>query len=562
MQASIGVILLQYIRSLATNHSLPFGALLAPIQASNVSFLWSLELWSAFTSKAFPTRRKIIFILVLPLAIIFGAVVGPSSAVAMIPRRVTSPLMDEVIVRTEQPLSLLFPAAVTDNLTATMNLGPMTSFGRTFVGDAERVAIVTEGYTGLVSEPRLLRLARGNCSDMNVGISAAPSQIGAIVMGQAAYKVNTFGGYEANVEQVFMVTELLQPVVISRCPAQNFRGLDLTDTESLLANEEKVQIPNQDGTGLRDFVTLGKLVSEALDGNTSFTKLSYTLWMDAPADTEHSWVNLAFATETRQTSMGILTVYSCTVDTFWKPTTYTRNYLAGAPVIESTPLIPTLLEQEGGCPDNQKILQDSSTIRTKVDPSFFGNNTRRIDSFLTRCGFDDLRLELGLAQCLAALTAQALSDLDPPRGTRLGADFVSDYMPLVSTPCEDCTNSSIRIYETGFGYGGRNSTVYLALTVLLIYCVLVFCHVGFSLVFGVCSTAWDSAASLVALALQSRKPTHLRHMGVDVHSMETFREMVEIRVNEREEVELVFVEGSRAGEPARTLKKIEANKTY
>jgi len=66
----------------------------------------------------------------------------------------------------------------------------------------------------------------------------------------------------------------------------------------------------------------------------------------------------------------------------------------------------------------------------------------------------------------------------------------------------------------------------------------------------------------VALALQSRKPTHLRHMGVDVHSMETFREMVEIRVNEREEVELVFVEGSRGGEPARTLKKIEANKTY
>ena len=112
MQASIGTMVLQYVRSLACNHSLPFGALLAPIHASNFSFLWSLELWSAFTAVTFPTRQKLVFATILPMAIILGTVVGPSSAIAMIPRLVTSPLLSEVVVRVDKTFEEIFPQVV------------------------------------------------------------------------------------------------------------------------------------------------------------------------------------------------------------------------------------------------------------------------------------------------------------------------------------------------------------------------------------------------------------------------------------------------------------------
>jgi hypothetical protein len=116
MQASIGTMVLHYVRSLACNSSVPFGALLAPIHTSNLSFLWSLELWSTFTSVTFPIRQKVIFAAVIPMAIILGAVVGPSNAVAMIPRPDTSHLLKEVVIRADRQLGELFPQVVDDSL--------------------------------------------------------------------------------------------------------------------------------------------------------------------------------------------------------------------------------------------------------------------------------------------------------------------------------------------------------------------------------------------------------------------------------------------------------------
>ena len=124
-------------------------------------------------------------------------------------------------------------------------------------------------------------------------------------------------------------------------------------------------------------------------------------------------------------------------------------------------------------------------------------------------------------------------------------------------PCANCLNLTIGIFESGFGYGSWNATVILALVVLFLYCMLVLAHVGWSLVTGICSTAWDSAGLLVGLTLQSRKPERLGYVGVDIHCMETFREMVGIRVNKKEELELVFV---REGEDGWSM--VEENKRY
>lgn len=64
----------------------PFGALSGAIQATQLSYLWSLDYFSVWQFKSFRGRRKAIFVVALPMLIGLTALVGPSSAVLMIPR--------------------------------------------------------------------------------------------------------------------------------------------------------------------------------------------------------------------------------------------------------------------------------------------------------------------------------------------------------------------------------------------------------------------------------------------------------------------------------------------
>lgn len=97
IQASIATMVLALIRLYAVGgESLPLGALLIPTQLSDVSRLWSLELWGGLTSKKINISRRTVLCVILPFAIALTAVIGPSSAILMIPRPIqvyaTSPL--------------------------------------------------------------------------------------------------------------------------------------------------------------------------------------------------------------------------------------------------------------------------------------------------------------------------------------------------------------------------------------------------------------------------------------------------------------------------------------
>jgi hypothetical protein len=86
MQSSIVEILLCLIRMELVENVVPFGALSGAIQATQLSYLWSLDYFSVWQFKSFRGRRKAIFVVALPVLIGLAALVGPSSAVLMIPR--------------------------------------------------------------------------------------------------------------------------------------------------------------------------------------------------------------------------------------------------------------------------------------------------------------------------------------------------------------------------------------------------------------------------------------------------------------------------------------------
>ena len=92
MHASIATILLSYIRyQISTGAGMPFGAVLDGLQFLQISYLWSVELWSSILSKDFQLRKKACFAVLIVICITVAATADPSSASLLIPRQGLSP---------------------------------------------------------------------------------------------------------------------------------------------------------------------------------------------------------------------------------------------------------------------------------------------------------------------------------------------------------------------------------------------------------------------------------------------------------------------------------------
>jgi hypothetical protein len=117
MQASLVDILLHVIRFQAISGYVPLGALSGAAKAPQLSYLWSLDFFSAISSPSFSARRKVAFVLSTLGLLSMTAVVGPSSAVLMIPRP-DMPHTNQTVIRYSNVTeSSLFPVQI-DNHTA------------------------------------------------------------------------------------------------------------------------------------------------------------------------------------------------------------------------------------------------------------------------------------------------------------------------------------------------------------------------------------------------------------------------------------------------------------
>jgi hypothetical protein len=86
MQSSLVDILLYIIRAQALGGYIPLGALSGAARAPQISYLWSLDFVSAMSSPRFGMWRKSILSISSTVLLFMASVVGPSSAVLMIPR--------------------------------------------------------------------------------------------------------------------------------------------------------------------------------------------------------------------------------------------------------------------------------------------------------------------------------------------------------------------------------------------------------------------------------------------------------------------------------------------
>lgn len=153
---------------------------------------------------------------------------------------------------------------------------------------------------------------------------------------------------------------------------------------------------------------------------------------------------------------------------------------------------------------------------------------------------------------LSILFASALSAIN-------NDTLLTRQMPL----SYDKHNTSAFKYTTilyGYGYSSTTVSVQLAMTVIIAYCVITVAYIAYVLVTGSTSTAWNSAIELVGLALQSKRPDHLGNIAVGLDSIKTFKEGVGIRVNQDDELELVFAHD--CGSYKEEFRRIKYNKEY
>ncbi|KAI4112608.1 MAG: hypothetical protein LQ345_006272 [Seirophora villosa] len=85
MQSSLAVIVFAYMRHVVFNgDALPIGAMLSGLHLTQISYLWSMELWGVALS-SIPFRRKLSVMSIIVVTVLLASTVGPSSAILMIP---------------------------------------------------------------------------------------------------------------------------------------------------------------------------------------------------------------------------------------------------------------------------------------------------------------------------------------------------------------------------------------------------------------------------------------------------------------------------------------------
>jgi hypothetical protein len=108
LQASLAAMLYGLIGHLALGDSaLPLGTLFAPLNVTNLSYLWSLELWGSLTAKCLGGWRRVVLSIIVPIIVGLAAVVGPSSAVLMVPRQLHHSVKGDMVLL--DPEAILFP---------------------------------------------------------------------------------------------------------------------------------------------------------------------------------------------------------------------------------------------------------------------------------------------------------------------------------------------------------------------------------------------------------------------------------------------------------------------
>lgn len=118
MQMSLAEMVVCLIRTEGVNGFIPLGMLSGIDRATQLSYLWSLDFWSTLRSSILRGWRQISFILLMFVLVLLTSVLGPSSAILMIPWPASPYLYKTESLYALEAADKMYPS----------NVGPSTEF--------------------------------------------------------------------------------------------------------------------------------------------------------------------------------------------------------------------------------------------------------------------------------------------------------------------------------------------------------------------------------------------------------------------------------------------------
>ncbi|KIX98695.1 uncharacterized protein Z520_05996 [Fonsecaea multimorphosa CBS 102226] len=524
MQASLAVIVLDAIRwQMVRNQDLPFGGLVAPLRITDVSYLWSLEFWGSLTSKSWRGYRKAYLGLLIFATIVLAALVGPSGAVALIPRQITHSTGQYLNIL--NPLDKLFPHEASYLDTGDAFEQGITQLGQ-FYGP--------EPYRFLDSNG--IRLF-GTPSDLGLPWSLAtlPSRDMSSVLRQQSSNLQTDSASPFNI----LTMKTSQALVQGACNENDLYDYDHNGTYLSFPSSE---------AQLDHLVTWGETLGNVTADGTIlfFTNLP-------PSAPSRSSTLMVFGSTKPIDRSYVATVYACMIDATW--TNVTLNTSAAD---SSYSQINYVLESHynGSIPQEQKIdLPRAWTDRLRS--TIMASQT--VLQFLTGHISPHQIVALALANGDYAYLGYNGLVLRQHEGEDSNTQALYTYLDEIHAWSQydgvmididqnaALTNPSSLTYQVvsqsqqGYGYNAQDITVQLSLAVLGVFCVFVATHIFLLLLTGYTGTSWDSISELLMLGLMSRKPEYLGpHTSAGLETLNIFREPVSVKVNNEGHVELVF----------------------
>ncbi|MCJ1268679.1 hypothetical protein MMC22_008567 [Lobaria immixta] len=143
--------------------------------------------------------------------------------------------------------------------------------------------------------------------------------------------------------------------------------------------------------------------------------------------------------------------------------------------------------------------------------------------------------ETNMAQMLSLFLANGMADF----GTRYDWTVFSDLKNATKT-CDTCLIFEVEFSVHGWFYSAHGTATILATTVMLAYCALVLGHIIYSAISGISSTAWDSTAEFVALAMNSSPTKILQNTCAGIKGRQALKTTVRVLVTAPGHLELVF----------------------
>lgn len=543
-QASIGAIVFSYLRYLTIHdEAIPFGALFSGVQATKISYLWSLEFAGVVASGWFRWQRKLAFVTIIPLSIVLATGVGPSFAIALTPTlgAYTIGGFDVWMNATEDQL---FPQEIsvdtpiwntsvdcTTNCIATgwqtalsVSLNDFSTDQPVDTMDNPSSTRMLSGYSYYSDTYRHSGYSRYSVASESIAASLAnTSQIWYYPLPENAY------------EDLYLnfSVQSRQPYVYGSCNSHewSFKGTTAyaLDTSTALLQSDLLQ---------RLWDEPGKDLLLLNNTNILYTDDQHSLW--AVISDNQGYLYMCF----------VEAGYADSQVTFGENMAGIYGQYLHAPA-ELIPLSPAWVNQ---------TLPPWETLTES------GVGTGNLHTFLSAS------IAISLAQWPTQLTEPPASGYDKlvmavddsySVWDPYGRDIVSGHYGTLHAGSESDTDGKYHMYvdvtTEGYGYQIDRPSKAIAIGVLTAYCVYVLVFIIITLsVHRVHSNTWDSIAELTTLAMLSTPSEKLRNTSAGIDTVELFKAPVNIRAVGGDHLEIVF-EGD-AGSAAAEL--VEENVEY